>query len=442
MKLLFITPGSGDNFYCENCMRDRELVKALAQTGVDVVFMPLYLPVELEVSENKDDAVRVRKCPLFFGGINAWLDQNLPGWSKMPAIFRNCLDSSKLLRLAGRSSVAMTNPSKLGAMTLSMLEGKDGRQSRQLAELIHWLTIAENRPDAVILSNALLAGIAPELTELPTDAGGRKVAVFCLLQDEDAFLDSLGKYAADCWQQLRQNSRFVTKYIAVSDFYAQLMQKRMGLPDEKMAMCYSGVNFADYAELDHKKGGPPVIGYLSRICPANGFDLLVRGFIALRRREGFADARLIVSGGEIGARAFIAEQKKRLAEANALDAVEFRPEFRLLHDRLSFFSDIDVLCVPQRGQVAHGRFCLESFAAGVPVIVPDSGVYPELINSVGEGVLCNQEQIEALDEVLANFFVQNRTAPAEIQARAREKYDIGANALELLRIIERSVESE
>ncbi|MBN2065137.1 MAG: hypothetical protein JW745_10075, partial [Sedimentisphaerales bacterium] len=267
MKLLFITPGSGDNFYCENCMRDRELVKALALAGVDVVFMPLYLPVELEVSENKEDAVKVRKCPLFFGGINAWLDQNLPGWSKMPAILRNCLDSSNLLMLAGRSSVAMTNPAKLGAMTLSMLEGKDGRQSRQLAELIKWLTIAENRPDAVILSNALLAGIAPELTELPTDAGGRKVAVFCLLQDEDAFLDSLGRYAAACWQQLRQDSCFVTKYIAVSEFYAKLMQKRMVLPDEKMAICYSGVNFADYVEVKNKKDGPPVIGYLSRICP-------------------------------------------------------------------------------------------------------------------------------------------------------------------------------
>ncbi len=442
MKLLFITPGSGDNFYCENCMRDRELVRALAQTGVDVVFMPLYLPVELEPSENKEDAQKVQKCPLFFGGINAWLDQNLPGWSKMPAFLRKCLDSSKLLMLAGRSSVAMTNPSKLGAMTLSMLEGKDGRQSRQLAELTNWLNIAENRPDAVILSNALLAGIAPELTRLPADVRGRKVAVFCLLQDEDAFLDSLGKYADECWQQLRQNSRFVTKYIAVSDFYAQLMQKRMGLPDEKIAMCYSGVSFADYAEVKNKVSGPPAVGYLSRICSANGFDRLVKGFIALRRREGFADARLIVSGGEIGARAFIAEQKKLLAQANALDAVEFRPEFRKLHDRLSFFSDIDVLCVPQRGQVAHGRFCLESFAAGVPVIVPRSGVYPELINSVGGGVLCNNEQMEALDEVIAAFFAQEKMASTKIKARARERFDIAANALELLRILESSIESE
>ena len=31
MRIVQICPGSGDNFYCENCLRDAALVKARAQ---------------------------------------------------------------------------------------------------------------------------------------------------------------------------------------------------------------------------------------------------------------------------------------------------------------------------------------------------------------------------------------------------------------------------
>jgi hypothetical protein len=31
MRIVQITPGSGDNFYCENCLRDVALVRAMRQ---------------------------------------------------------------------------------------------------------------------------------------------------------------------------------------------------------------------------------------------------------------------------------------------------------------------------------------------------------------------------------------------------------------------------
>ncbi|MCK5114935.1 MAG: hypothetical protein KAR11_09265 [Phycisphaerae bacterium] len=47
MKIIQLTPGSGDNFYCENCLRDNFIVKALRQLGHDAVLVPLYLPPQL-----------------------------------------------------------------------------------------------------------------------------------------------------------------------------------------------------------------------------------------------------------------------------------------------------------------------------------------------------------------------------------------------------------
>ena len=33
MRIVQLTPGSGDNFYCENCLRDLTLVRAMQRGG-------------------------------------------------------------------------------------------------------------------------------------------------------------------------------------------------------------------------------------------------------------------------------------------------------------------------------------------------------------------------------------------------------------------------
>ena len=46
MRIVQITPGSGDNFYCENCLRDVALVRAMRNLGHDVLMVPMYLPLQ------------------------------------------------------------------------------------------------------------------------------------------------------------------------------------------------------------------------------------------------------------------------------------------------------------------------------------------------------------------------------------------------------------
>ena len=51
MRIVQICPSSGDSFYCENCLRDAALVKALRRLGHDVLMVPLYLPLAADRTE-------------------------------------------------------------------------------------------------------------------------------------------------------------------------------------------------------------------------------------------------------------------------------------------------------------------------------------------------------------------------------------------------------
>ena len=60
MKVVHIVPGSGGTFYCQNCVRDTSLVKALRRLGHDVLMVPLYLPIFT------DDSNATGDTPVFF----------------------------------------------------------------------------------------------------------------------------------------------------------------------------------------------------------------------------------------------------------------------------------------------------------------------------------------------------------------------------------------
>ena len=98
MKIVQITPGSGDNFYCENCLRDAALVKAMHKLGQDVILLPMYLPLQVDYKEIP------RKAPLFFGGINVYLQQKLSFFRKTPRWLDSLFDRPGLLNWASHKA--------------------------------------------------------------------------------------------------------------------------------------------------------------------------------------------------------------------------------------------------------------------------------------------------------------------------------------------------
>ena len=91
MKVIYLVPGSGNRFYCQNCLRDEALVKEMRLAGLDVVVVPLYLPMA-------DGALAPSpKSPVFYGAINVYLAQKLPGFGRLPRWCRKAFDGKRLL---------------------------------------------------------------------------------------------------------------------------------------------------------------------------------------------------------------------------------------------------------------------------------------------------------------------------------------------------------
>ena len=120
MNIIQLTPGAGA-MYCGNCFRDNSLVAALRQLGHRVTMVPLYLPLTLEQEDQSAGT------PVFFGGINVYLEQKSPLFRNAPDWVRHLLSTRPLLRwAAGRA--AKTQAAELGELTLSMLRGEAGNQ--------------------------------------------------------------------------------------------------------------------------------------------------------------------------------------------------------------------------------------------------------------------------------------------------------------------------
>ena len=176
MRVLQITPGTG-NFHCGSCLRDNALVAALRRMGHDVIMTPLYLPF---VTDEVDSH---HAQPLFFSGISVYLEQKSALFRHAPQWVHSLISRPALLRKAAAMS-GMTSAEDLGELTVSMLRGEEGKQSRELDRLIAWMS-SQPQFDVVCLSNVLLVGLARRL------ARELHLPVVCTLQGEDSFLDSL-----------------------------------------------------------------------------------------------------------------------------------------------------------------------------------------------------------------------------------------------------------
>ena len=427
MRIVQITPGSGDSFYCENCLRDAALVKAMRRLEHDILMVPLYLPLQ------SDKAEPLSNAPIFFGGVNVYLQQKFALFRRTPRWIDKLFDSRRLLEWAGRKA-GMTSARDLGETTVSMLEGEDGRQVKELDRLVDWLQAEEQKPDVVCLSNILLGGLARRIK----DRLG--VPVLCLLQDEDGFLDGLtSPYAEQAWEIVRRRARDVDGFLAVTDYFGRTMQERLSVEPARMHVVHMGIELNDYTPPDTRPA-EPTIGYLSRMCPQHGLDTLIEAFILLKKEPALASARLRISGGRYASdEPFIEQMRQRLRAAGVLDDVEFLDPFDR-DAKLAFLRSLTVLSVPEPKPVAYGLYVLEALATGVPVVEPAIGSFPETIEMAGGGVLYEPNTAEKLAESLAALLSDPEAVGrlgAEGRAGVCKAFDIERTARDMMDVCER-----
>jgi glycosyltransferase involved in cell wall biosynthesis len=387
MKIVNIVPGFGGTFYCGNCLRDSGFASALRKAGQEAIILPVYLPLTSRGN--------VQETPVFYGAVNIYLKQVFPIFRHMPSWMEHMLNSQAMLKLAA-SKAGSTRAQGLEELTESMLLGKEGRQGKELDELVSFLKHHE-KPDVVHFSNALLLGMARQIRE---EIG---VPIVCSLQDEDVWVDPMNEpYPARIWDLLVEKAGDVDAFVAVSHYFAGVMKKKMKLPDEKVHVVHIGVDPAEY-EYFPDPPTSPAIGYLSRICEDNGFGILADAFILLKSGHGFDDLRLIATGGMTGDdKPFFQEQLKKLQKAGLEKDFSVQEDFSP-GNMGAFFKSVSVLSVPVLKGEAFGLYQIEALASGVPLVQPALGVFPEIIRATDAGLLYEPNTGGALAECLARL---------------------------------------
>jgi len=433
VNIIQITPGAG-GMYCGNCFRDNALVSELRKLGHDVIMLPLYLPMTL------DEADQTAGAPIFFSGVNVYLEQKSALFRHMPGWLHRWFASPRLLKFAaGRA--AKTRAADVGDLTLSMMRGEEGRQARELEELIGWLKTREH-PDIVVLSNALLVGMARNLKQQ------LRTKVVITLQGEDTFMDALPEpQRAEAWNLLHERGRDVDLFIAPSRYYADLMIRRARLDPARVKVSHNGISLDGFgsnrsSEAAHQSNNPslitdhrspitpPALGYFARMCREKGVELAVDVFLELRRRGKVPGLKLKIGGGcGPSDELVVAELRQKLAKAGALNEVEFHPNVDR-QGKIAFLQNLSVFCTPALYGEAFGLYVIEAMAAGVPVVQPRHGGFPEIIEATGGGVIAEPDAAalaDAIEPLLLNP-AKARALGETGQRAVREHFSIAAMA--------------
>jgi len=386
MNILQIIPGSGGSFYCGNCLRDDKFYLAMKKQGHQVTKLPMYLPL---FSDEHD----LNEIPVFYGAISIYLKQLYPIFQKAPAWVDKLLNSKPMLKLAA-SMAGSTSAKGLEEMTISMLMGEEGKQKEELHRMVSWM--AEHlHPDVLHLSNALLLGLAPKLREVFPDA-----VIVCSLQDEDVWVDAMNdSFRNKIWKLMSEKAEAVDGFIAVSDFYAKVSLEKMDIPESKVFINHLGVEPSEYQvkAFEEKQRN---IGYISRMCEANGFDIMIDAFILLKQDKEFEDVQLILTGGSTGDdKGILNETEKKLKNAKLWNDVEFHEDFDG-SGRHNFFSKVQMISVPVRNGEAFGLYLLESMASAVPLVQPKLGAFPEIVDKSKGGIIYGHNSKENLCDAL------------------------------------------
>ncbi len=405
LRIAYLTAGAA-GMYCGSCIHDNTLAAALTRLGIDVQLIPVYTPIRTDEGDVSVDRV-------FFGGVNIYLQEKFRLFRHLPPLLDRFLDQPRLLRWATSRGSAI-DPRLLGRMTVSMLRGEHGHQRKEVRRLCRYLA-STVRPNLLVFTNILIGGCIPEIKRT-TGA-----SVLVTLQGDDVFLDFLPEpYRADAISQIRGLVEVVDGFLVHSQYYADYMQQYLEIPVEKLNIVPLGIDTRDFtgfhpreqfADRGSRESGsfdrPPTIGYLARLAPEKGLHVLVDSFLQLRRKPGMQDARLCVAG-------WLGENNRQYAEAEfaKLRAATDDGDFHYAGEvdrrgKIEFLRQLDVLSVPTTYHEPKGLFVLEALAAGVPVVQPNHGAFPELIASTGGGCLTTPDDPWSLADALYDLLLDH-----------------------------------
>jgi glycosyltransferase involved in cell wall biosynthesis len=360
--------------YCGSCLHDNTLAAALLKLGEDVVLAPIYTPL-------RTDEADVSEPRVFFGGINAYLQQKIPLFRYTPRWLDRWLDHPALLRFATRGASSV-DPAKLGDMTVSMLRGELGNQRKELAKLVDWL-LEDVRPDVVHLSNSMMLGLA----RLIAKRCGPPVV--CTLSGEDIFLEKLkAPHYEQARELLRERAADMHAFVALNNYYADFMADYLSAPRERVHVIPHGLQLEGHGSRRAKSPNEPRrIGFLARLCHDKGLHVLVEAGEQLTARADVPPFE-IHAAGYLGAgdRRYLKQIEERVARGPLSGKFTYHGELDRC-GKIEFLQSLDVFSVPTVYRESKGLPALEAWANAVPAVLPDHGAFPEMAADTGGALL-------------------------------------------------------
>ena len=397
--------------YCGSCLHGNTLAAALRQAGQDVLLVPVYTPLRTD-----EQNVSIERVVL--GGINLFLQQRSALFRHTPWWFDRLLDRPGLLHWLSRRGWN-TRPERLGALTVSMLRGEQGRQRKELEKLVRWLeqTI---RPELVHLSTVMLAGTAREL------AGRLGVPVVCTLSGEDAFLEKLPEpYYCEARAVLRQRSADLAALVAMNRYYADFMAEYLSVPRGQIHVIPPGLNLSGHGRSwrarspEGSRQRLVTIGYLARVCPEKGLHQLADAFKLLAQQENLPPMRLLAAGYMDKAdRPYLDRIQAQIDDWGLADRFNYLGQLDRAA-KIAFLQSLDIMSVPTVYRESKGLSILEAWANAVPVVLPDHGAFTELVQDTGGGLLCEPDNPPALAAALKRM-IQDPALADQCGRRAQD----------------------
>lgn len=253
--------------------------------------------------------------------------------------------------------------------------------------------VSELRPDLVHTNN--LSGFSTSVWErarryeLPVVHTVRDYHLLCVRATRLRGHRECVRACADCsvlTRRRRRETRYVDAVVGISRAVLE-PHLNAGLFDRAdRRVIYNPIRPRRRNNPPSKRPGVVTIGYLGRLSPEKGVEVLLREVGLLPNRAW----QLLIAG--TGQQDYAASLRAQAPPG----LVEFVGKV----DPDPFLASLDVLIVPSLWREPMGRTVLEAFAQGIPVIGADRGGIPELIDEGRTGFVFEPNQPGALAALL------------------------------------------
>ncbi len=387
MKIAYLIAGTGGAFYCENCIRDHAFIAGLRANGHEVTTIPMYLPV-------KESGLTSGTQPVFFGAVRLYLTSKIPLLRNVPDALLKLLDHPSMLNLAA-SMANSTRAKGHEQMTIAMLKGEHGPFAHDFGKLSAWIRTTI-KPDILIVSNAFLLGIAASIKSKS------RIPIICMLQDEHFWVDSATPSYKDLlWNAVSDKFDYVDMALTHSYWFKEKFSTHVHKSNGKITVIPFGVDPSIYTVVS--KGSDTLnLGSLGRICSFLGVEVIARAYALLVKDfSGTAHSLNFCGGFTKDDQAAINRAKKSVLDNKGTFTIH--PEFGIT-DRVSYLQTLSVFSLPAQEPMTIGTSVIEAMACGIPVILPDSGGFPEILAANGGGVIYAPNTPDTLAEQILRLY--------------------------------------